>query len=82
MLKNSASQLHTITNKLDDKRDTAVSGTDINSFGFRLNEKLSKSKKFTILGNSGAMKKLKFLTSNAKKAFNLLRQSFTKVPIF
>ena len=84
MLKILASQPHTTTNKLDDSRgidggDTTGGGADVDDFGFESNEKSSKSKnkksaksrKSTIPANSRATKKLKFLTSNTKEAFNL-----------
>ena len=40
-----------------------------------------KNKKFEILTRSGAMGEPMFLTLNAKKAFNHLRQAFIKAPI-
>ena len=46
--------------------------------------KLTKSKSQTKnghLGNSNNLKEPKFLTSKAKKAFNRLKQAFTKAPI-
>lgn len=67
-------------NKLDGSRGTAGGSTDIDDFG-RSNKKLSQSRKSTISSNSGAIKKTRFLISGAKKAFNLLLQAFTKIPI-
>lgn len=67
------------TSKLDDNESTVDSSANVDRFGS--NKKLSKSQKFTILGNNGATKKPKFLTFNTKKIFNLLRQAFTKAPI-
>ena len=81
MLKTSVSQLHTTVNKRDNCRNIDGSGADIDDFG-RSIEKSSKYKKSTILGNSGAIEKLKFLTFGIKEVFNLLRQAFTKALIF
>lgn len=80
-MKNLVSQLHTTTNKLDKSRGTSGYVVDINDFGSKSNEKLSKSKKSIIADYSGATEESKFLTSNTKKAFNLLQQGFTKVLI-
>lgn len=76
MLKTLAIQPHTTTNKLDDGRgidgrDTTGSDADVDDFRSESNEKLSKSRKTTIPGNSGATEKLKFLTSDTKEGFNL-----------
>ena len=42
--------------------------------------KNKKSKKLTRMPNIGAMRELKFLISDAKKAFNHLRLAFIKAP--
>lgn len=47
------------------------SGVDIDRSD-RSNEKLFKSRKSTILGNSGVIVESKFPNSSAKEAFNLL----------
>lgn len=70
ILKSSASQPYTTVNQLDDGGDIASGATIIDSFRFGSNEKLFKSRKSTISGNSGAIEESKFLTSNTKKAFN------------
>lgn len=43
---------------------------------------LLKSRKSIILENSGTTKEFKFLTFEARQAFNLLRQAFIKASIF
>ena len=79
MFKTSANQPR-ITDKLIDG-GYIVSGGDIDGFGSKSNKKSVKSRKSTIPGNSGATEESKFLTSKARKAFNLLWQAFTKAPI-
>ena len=86
MLKTLADQPHTTANKLNNGGGS-VGGADVNSFGFGLNEKSSKSKNKKLAksrkssGNSSATVEYKFLTSDTKEAFNLLRQAFIKAPI-
>ena len=49
-----------------------------------VSKKSAKSKNQTksgYLGNSNDLEERKFLISNAREAFNCLRQAFTKVPI-
>ena len=62
-------------NKFDDSRSTISYYSYINNFrsGPRSMKKSSKSRNFSILDNNRATKKPKFLTSGAKKAFNLFR---------
>ena len=85
ILKTSASQSHTSANKLDN--GTNRSGADVDGFGFGSNEKSSKSKNKKLAksrkssGNNRAMEEPNFLTPEARSAFNLLRQAFTKAPI-
>ena len=67
-------------NRLDNGRSIVGSGADIDNFG-KSNEKLFKSRKSTISGNSGATEESNFLISSIKKAFNLWRQASTKAPI-
>ena len=45
-------------------------------------EKLTKSKNQNLKGNSNTMEEPKFLNSKTRKAFNYLRQTFTKTLIF
>ena len=55
----------------------AVSWSDMS----RKSVKSKSQTKSGHLGNSNDLEEPKFLTSDAKEAFNRLRQAFTKVPI-
>ena len=44
--------------------------------------KSNKSRNLSHIPNIGAIKESIFLTFNAKKAFNYLKQAFIKTPIF
>ena len=61
---------------------SAVGGGAVNwSDESRKSAKSKSQTKSEHLGNSNDLEEPKFLTSDAKKAFNRLRQAFTKVPI-
>ena len=79
-MKISTSRPHKTANKLNDGRDISGNSADVDNF-VRLNQKLSKSRKSTILDNSGVMEEPKFPTSGARGTFILLRQAFTKAPM-
>ena len=66
-------------NKLDVGGGIAGGGANIDGFGSGSNKTLIKSKKSP--GNSGDTEEPKFLTSDAREAFNHLKQAFTKAPI-
>lgn len=81
MFKTSISQPHTTANKLDNSGGSASGGANVDGFGSRSIKKLFKSRKSTIPGNKKATEEPKFLISDARGAFNLLQQAFTKVSI-
>ena len=60
---------------IDDNDNSRINKTIANL------SKNNKSKNLTYISNIGAIRKSIFLTSNAKKIFNYLKQVFIKAPI-
>ena len=84
ILKTPANQSDTTADGLD---GSTAGDVDVDGFGSGSNEKSAKSKSGNSAkskkspGNSGATEEPKFLTSNAREAFNHLKQAFTEAPI-
>ena len=81
MLKTTGSSVASAS-RLDDNEVISGGGAVNWSDALRKSAKSKSRTKSGNLGNSNDLEERKFLTSNAKEAFNRLRQAFTKAPIF